>query len=132
MRKNNIPMDRPEMAYIRVIEMPNDSLDLEEGDPRYDRKEVPEPNKFYLPISCQQCRKPPCTKVCPVRATWTEPDGVTVIDYNWCIGCRCCMAACPYEARRFNWTRPHLEPEEVNPDMGYLSNRIRPRGVPEK
>jgi molybdopterin-containing oxidoreductase family iron-sulfur binding subunit len=42
------------------------------------------------------------------------------------------MAACPYEARRFNWTRPHLEPEEVNPDMGYLSNRIRPRGVPEK
>lgn len=132
MRENNIPLDHPEMAYIRVIELPNDSLDLEEGDARYAHEMVPEPNKYYLPMACQQCRNPPCTKVCPVRATWTDPDGITVIDYNWCIGCRCCMAACPYEARRFNWTRPQLEPEEVNPDMGYLSNRIRPRGVPEK
>jgi molybdopterin-containing oxidoreductase family iron-sulfur binding subunit len=42
------------------------------------------------------------------------------------------MAACPYEARRFNWTKPQMEPEQINPDMGYLSNRIRPRGVVEK
>jgi Fe-S-cluster-containing dehydrogenase component len=132
MVENNIPADQPEMAYIRVIEMPNDSLDLEEGDALYSRDQVPEPNKFYLPMSCQQCRQPPCTKVCPVHATWTEPDGITVIDYNWCIGCRCCMAACPYEARRFNWTRPQLAPEAINPDMGYLSNQPRPRGVPEK
>jgi molybdopterin-containing oxidoreductase family iron-sulfur binding subunit len=67
-----------------------------------------------------------------VHATWQEPDGITVIDYNWCIGCRYCMAACPYEARRFNWKKPELEPEEINPDMGYLSNRIRPKGVVEK
>ncbi len=55
-----------------------------------------------------------------------------MIDFNWCIGCRYCMASCPYEARRFNWSKPKLAPENINPDMGYLSNRIRPRGVVEK
>lgn len=132
MKENNIPPDHPEMAYIRVMEMNNDSLDLEDGTPLYDHEQVPAEAKYYMPISCHQCRNPPCTKVCPVQATWTEPDGITVIDYNWCIGCRCCMAACPYEARRFNWTKPQLKPEQINPDMGYLSNRIRPRGVVEK
>ncbi|MBI4557897.1 MAG: 4Fe-4S dicluster domain-containing protein [Candidatus Hydrogenedentes bacterium] len=132
MKENNIPLDHPEQAYIRVVELDNDSLDLEEGNVLYNHDQVPQEGKYYIPIQCQQCRKPPCTKVCPVQATWTEPDGVTVIDYNWCIGCRYCMAACPYEARRFNWSRPKFEPEQINPDMGYLSNRIRPRGVVEK
>ena len=45
-------------------------------------------------------------KVCPVGATWQEPDGIMVVDYDWCIGCRYCMAACPYWARRFNWSDP--------------------------
>jgi molybdopterin-containing oxidoreductase family iron-sulfur binding subunit len=132
MKENNIPPDHPEMAYIRVIELPNDSLNLEDGTVGYDHETVPQPGKYYMPIQCHQCRKPPCTKVCPVNATWTEPDGITVVDYNWCIGCRYCMAGCPYEARRFNWKKPELAPEQINPDMGYLSNRIRPRGVVEK
>lgn len=132
MKENNIPLDHPEMAYIRVLELDNGTLDLEEGDPTYDHDRVPAQGKYYLPISCQQCRKSPCTKACPVQATWTEPDGIRVIDYNWCIGCRYCLAACPYEARRFNWTRPSLAPQDINPKMGYLSNRIRPRGVAEK
>jgi len=132
MKENNIPPDHPEMAYIRVLEMNNDTMDLEQADPLYDRDQVPAEGKHYMPVSCQQCRKSPCTKACPVVATWTEPDGIRVVDYSWCIGCRYCLAACPYEARRFNWTRPRLAPEEINPDMGYLSNRIRPRGVVEK
>ncbi|MBI2432398.1 MAG: 4Fe-4S dicluster domain-containing protein [Candidatus Hydrogenedentes bacterium] len=132
MKENNIPLDQPEMAYIRVLEMNIDSLDLEEGNVQYEASAVPREGKYYLPIQCHQCRKPPCTKVCPVEATWTEPDGITVIDYNWCIGCRYCMAACPYEARRFNWTKPSFAADEINPDMGYLSNRVRPRGVVEK
>ena len=132
MHENNVPMDRREMAYIRVIEIPNDSLNLEDGDVQYKHDQVPQPDKYYMPIQCHQCRNPPCTKACPVEATWTEPDGITVIDYNWCIGCRYCMAACPYEARRFNWTTPQIAPEEINPNQGYLSNRIRPRGVVEK
>jgi len=45
-----------------------------------------------------------------VQATWKERDGITVVDYNWCIGCRYCMAACPYGARHFNWKKPALPP----------------------
>jgi molybdopterin-containing oxidoreductase family iron-sulfur binding subunit len=55
-----------------------------------------------------------------------------VVDYDWCIGCRYCMTACPYWARHFNWTTPKLPPAEVNPDTNYLGNRPRPRGVVEK
>ena len=79
-----------------------------------------------------QCDNPPCVKACPVQATWKEPDGIVVIDYDWCIGCRYCQVACPYEARNFNLADPVLEPQEVNPNQSYLSNRIRPRGVMEK
>lgn len=131
MEENNQSRD-PEMQYIRVIEMDNGSFDLTEGDHHYDHETVPQPGKFYMPVQCQQCANPPCVKACPVEATWQEPDGITVIDYNWCIGCRYCMAACPYEARRFNYSEPVIPKEEINPNMGYLSNRIRPAGVVEK
>lgn len=132
MKENNIPLDHPEMAYIRVHELENDSLDLFESDPQYQHDQVPQKNKYYIPIQCQQCEEPPCTDACPVTATWQEPDGVTVVDYNWCIGCRYCIAACPYEARRFNWFRPKYKPEDLNPNMSYLGNRPRPKGVVEK
>ncbi len=107
-------------------------ISLEEGEHYYDPEKVPEKEYIYIPIQCQQCEKPPCVKVCPTKATWKEPDGVIVVDYNWCIGCRYCMAACPYWARRFNWTWPYLPKDEINPDMHYLGNRIRYRGVVEK
>ncbi len=131
MKENNQSRD-PEIQYIKVLEMPRGSFNLEHSDHYYEHETVPAKDTFYLPVQCHQCNNPPCTKVCPVGATWTEPDGVTVIDYNWCIGCRYCMAACPYEARRFNFSTPKIPREEINPNQGYLSNRIRPRGVVEK
>ncbi|WNG59503.1 4Fe-4S dicluster domain-containing protein [Archangium gephyra] len=118
-------------SYIRVLEMQQGSLDLEHGNADYDHP-VPAEGKYYLPVQCHQCDNAPCVKVCPVQATWKEPDGIVVVDYNWCIGCRYCEAACPYHARRFNWTKPEIPPEEINPDQGYLSNRVRPQGVVEK
>jgi Fe-S-cluster-containing dehydrogenase component len=130
-KENNQSRD-PQIQYIKVLEMPAGSLDVEKSDVYYDHEQVPAKEKYYLPVQCQQCAEPPCTKVCPVQATWTEPDGITVIDYSWCIGCRYCMAACPYEARRFNFTTPKIAKEDINPNMGYLSNRIRPAGVVEK
>jgi molybdopterin-containing oxidoreductase family iron-sulfur binding subunit len=123
----------PEIQYIRVLKMPNDgTFDVDKGDHNYAPKSVPEPGFFYMPVQCQQCKNPPCVKVCPVKATWQEPDGITVIDYNWCIGCRYCEAACPYFARRFNFTTPSIPKEQINTNMSYLGNRPRYKGVMEK
>ena len=130
--ENNQSRD-PQIHWIRVLEMSKEhGIDLAESNVYYDPEEVPEPESFYVPIACQQCRNPPCTKVCPVKATWQEPDGIVVIDSDWCIGCRCCMSACPYGARHFNWTDPGISPEEINPDMHVFGNRPRPKGVVEK
>jgi molybdopterin-containing oxidoreductase family iron-sulfur binding subunit len=118
-------------SYIRVIEMPKGTMDMEKGSTTYSGI-VPKDDKFYLPVQCQQCDEPPCVDVCPVKATWKEEDGIVVVDYNWCIGCRYCEAACPYHARRFNWKQPEVPSEEINPNQSYLSNRVRPVGVVEK
>ena len=122
----------PEIQYIRVLQMQNGSMDMDKAVHDYNPEKVPEKGHFYMPVQCQQCKNPPCVKVCPVHATWQEPDGITVVDYNWCIGCRYCEAACPYWARRFNFTQPSIPKDRLNPEMDYLSNRPRPQGVMEK
>jgi Fe-S-cluster-containing dehydrogenase component len=123
----------PQIHWIKVLRMKKeDGVDIMEADAYYDPPTVPEDDYFYMPVACQQCRKPPCVRVCPVKATWQEPDGIVVIDYNWCIGCRCCMAACPYGARHFNWNEPHVPKDKINTNTHYLGNRPRPRGVVEK
>lgn len=130
--ENNQSRD-PQVHWIRVLQMDKEhGVDFAHADPYYEPEEVPQEGHFYVPVSCQQCRDAPCTKVCPTGATWTEPDGIVVIDYDWCIGCRCCMAACPYGARHFNWQAPSMPDGELNPSMHYLGNRPRPKGVVEK
>jgi molybdopterin-containing oxidoreductase family iron-sulfur binding subunit len=130
--ENNQSRD-PQVHWIRVLSMEKQSgVGFAHGDPYYDPPEVPEEGRFYIPVACQQCRNAPCTKVCPTGATYTEPDGIVVIDYDWCIGCRYCMAACPYGARHFNWEEPSIPPGELNPTMHVLGNRPRPKGVVEK
>ncbi len=131
-KENNQSRD-PQIQWIRVLQMDKaEGVNVLRADPYYDPPLVPQEGHFYMPVQCHQCKNPPCVKVCPVKATWQEPDGITVVDYNWCIGCRYCMAACPYGARRFNWGEPHLPPEEINPATEYLGNRPRPKGVVEK
>ncbi len=130
--ENNQSRD-PQVHWIRVLEMQkHHGIDFAHADPYYDAKTVPRSGQFYLPMACQQCDNPPCTKVCPVGATWKEPDGIVVIDQDWCIGCRYCMAACPYGARRFNWAEPGLPAKDVNPNTHWLGNRPRTKGVVEK
>ncbi|MBM4088970.1 MAG: 4Fe-4S dicluster domain-containing protein [Planctomycetes bacterium] len=129
--KENNQSSAPEIEYIRVLEMEKGSIDVETANHHYPEKVVPDADKYYMPVQCHQCDNPPCVKVCPVEATWEEDDGITVIDYDWCIGCRYCEAACPYWARRFNFTEPAVA-GPLNTDMAYLSNRPRPKGVVEK
>ncbi len=63
----------------------------------------------FLPRPCMQCDQPPCTPVCPVTATYTNEEGIVVVDYEQCIGCRACMAACPYGARTFDFGYNYAE-----------------------
>jgi molybdopterin-containing oxidoreductase family iron-sulfur binding subunit len=67
----------------------------------------------FIPAPCQQCQNPPCTNVCPVGATFATPEGSILIDQNRCIGCRICMAACPYDRRFFNWGDAPIPPEAM-------------------
>ncbi len=130
--ENNQSRD-PQTHWIRVLEMEKDKgIDFAHADLYYDAEQVPRPGHFYLPVACQQCQNAPCVKSCPVGATWQEQDGIVVIDYDWCIGCRCCMSACPYGARSFNFAEPQVPAEELNPKTHYLGNRPRMKGVVEK
>jgi len=133
--ENNQSRD-PQIHWIRVLEFEREAairgIDLEQGNPYYDHETVPAEGKIYLPVSCMHCDDSPCTNVCPTGATWRDPDGIVVIDYDWCIGCRYCVASCPYGARHFNWGEPGISADEINPDMHLLGNRPRPKGVVEK
>lgn len=80
-------------------------------------------------VLCNHCDKPPCVRVCPTQATFKGKDGIVMMDYHRCIGCRYCMAACPYGSRSFNWIDPRrvLDPEKINMDFP-----TRMKGVVEK
>jgi Fe-S-cluster-containing dehydrogenase component len=123
---------RPQIQWIRVLRFKDGTLKFEDAEHYYEAGMVPVEGYYTMPVQCQQCENPPCVKVCPTQATWKEPDGIVVVDYNWCIGCRYCLAACPYWARRFNFADPEIPKEELNPNLHYLGNRPRMRGVVEK
>jgi len=88
-------------------------------------------NPFFFSRPCLHCEHAPCVEVCPVRATYHRPDGLVVMDYDRCIGCRYCEVACPYDARKFNWEK-RTDVNEFIPTWGIAEVERRPRGVVEK
>ncbi|OGO40914.1 MAG: hypothetical protein A2Z03_03140 [Chloroflexi bacterium RBG_16_56_8] len=77
------------------------------------------------------CEKAPCVEVCPVKASYYRDDGIVMMDYDRCIGCRYCQVACPYNARAFNW-KAFTGPNPAVPEWGQPEVERRSRGVPEK
>jgi len=121
--ENNLPVSNPEQAaqgrtahWIRVD--------------RYYEGEFPNVKVKYVPVLCQQCDNAPCEPVCPVYATYHNPEGLNVQVYNRCVGTFYCANNCPYTVRYFNWFAPEWpEPLELqhNPDVA-----VRMGGVMEK
>ena len=82
----------------------------------------PAVSRLMLPKACQQCDNTPCVKVCPTGATYKRADGIVMVDYSKCIGCKYCIAACPYDARSYvNPIKPYFDtgftPLETGPNM---------------
>lgn len=108
---NDVP---PEIEWTPVI------FDRKVGD-----------RDVFLSRPCQHCDHAPCISVCPVKASYKRADGIVMMDYDRCIGCRYCQIACPYQARAFNWEEFDGDNPAV-PDFGKPEVERRPRGVVEK
>jgi Fe-S-cluster-containing dehydrogenase component len=102
-------------TYIQVLEMEPGSNEVEASTLTY--PEGGNPDRWYQPVQCMHCAKPTCVYGCPVKATWKEPDGIVVVDYDKCISCRNCIVTCPYSARHNNWVEPFVPEKEINPKV---------------
>ena len=110
---NHMHQVHPGQNWIKVLEM----------------KDADHTAPYWEPTICMHCDEPPCVKVCPVDATFKRQDGIVLIDSDRCIGCRFCMAACPYSTRVFNWEEPDLTKEEAAKDYSCETSTPQKKGT---
>ncbi len=98
----------------------------------YKMQDAEDSSPYWMPKTCFHCDRPPCVAVCPVDATFKREDGIVLIDNERCIGCRFCMAACPYSTRVFNWGEPNDPPEVKSQPYDPEKGLPRKKGTVEK
>ncbi len=113
-KENNIGRNSG-FTYIQVLENELGTMEIESSTLEY--RKGGDPGRWYQPVQCMHCAKPTCVYGCPVKATWKEPDGIVVVDYDKCISCRNCIVTCPYSARHNNWVDPFVPENEINPKV---------------
>lgn len=114
----------PGLWWNRVLTVGGSSMDTPSGS-------FPNLEMSFLPIACQHCENPPCVDVCPVGATYKREDGIVLINWQTCIGCRYCLIACPYGVRVYNW-RSTTAQKVPDFQVGAAEVPVRPLGVGEK
>ncbi len=93
--------------------------------------EYPAVRRMFLPRPCMHCKDAPCVEVCPTGASYRREDGIVLVDYNKCVGCKYCIEACPYGARYFNKGKAGYYGSVLTPGekLGYEEHEL---GVVEK
>lgn len=118
--ENNVAIVDPDEANNGRVMFWIDMVTTYEG-------EYPDVSVRRIPRLCYHCDNPPCTRVCPVHATYLNEEGLVGQIYHRCIGCRYCMVACPYTVKVFNWNEPQW-PDEfktcLNPDVSQRMNGV--------
>ncbi|MDY6972947.1 MAG: 4Fe-4S dicluster domain-containing protein [Thermodesulfobacteriota bacterium] len=107
--ENSLP---PEIKWSKVSDSPNGKY--------------PDTNRDFLPMLCMHCDSPPCVDTCPTGASRKRADGIVLVDYNKCIGCRSCILACPYEINCFYDNKVSYFPAGFIPPekSGYIRHRV--------